>query len=111
RPARRSTSVELQRRRRAAHAGRTLAGFAVDYRSETRRRRGQINGRHQMERTIVEVEELGRSFGEKVALDRVSFTAEIGKVHGLVGANGAGKTTLLKHLLGLLRAQTGSVRV
>lgn len=64
-----------------------------------------------MERTIVEVEELGRSFGEKVALDRVSFTAEIGKVHGLVGANGAGKTTLLKHLLGLLRAQTGSVRV
>jgi len=32
-------------------------------------------------------------------------------VYGLVGSNGAGKTTLLKHLLGLLRATTGSVRV
>jgi ABC-2 type transport system ATP-binding protein len=32
-------------------------------------------------------------------------------VHGLVGANGAGKTTLIKHILGLLRAQSGSVRV
>jgi ABC-2 type transport system ATP-binding protein len=35
----------------------------------------------------------------------------MGQVYGLVGANGAGKTTLLKHLLGLLRAETGSVRV
>jgi len=34
-----------------------------------------------------------------------------GAVYGLVGANGAGKTTLIKHILGLLRAQTGSVRV
>jgi ABC-2 type transport system ATP-binding protein len=32
-------------------------------------------------------------------------------VHGLVGANGAGKTTLIKHVLGLLRAESGSVRV
>jgi ABC-2 type transport system ATP-binding protein len=32
-------------------------------------------------------------------------------VFGLVGANGAGKTTLIKHLLGLLRAETGTVRV
>ena len=32
-------------------------------------------------------------------------------VHGLVGENGAGKTTLIKHVLGLLRAQSGSVRV
>ena len=38
-------------------------------------------------------------------------SATAGQVYGLVGANGAGKTTLLKHLLGLLRAATGSVRV
>ncbi len=63
-----------------------------------------------MER-IVDVKELSRSFGSKAALDRVSFHASQGRVHGLVGANGAGKTTLLKHLLGLLRATTGSVRV
>jgi ABC-2 type transport system ATP-binding protein len=32
-------------------------------------------------------------------------------VHGLVGANGAGKTTLIRHVLGLLRAESGTVRV
>jgi len=60
---------------------------------------------------IVDVNDLSRSFGDKVALDGVSFSATAGQVHGLVGANGAGKTTLLKHLIGLLRARSGSVRV
>ena len=60
---------------------------------------------------IVDVNDLSRSFGSKSALDGVSFRATAGQVYGLVGANGAGKTTLLKHLLGLLRAATGSVRV
>ena len=64
-----------------------------------------------MEQTVVEVNDLSRSFGPKRALDGVSFHATAGQVYGLVGANGAGKTTLLKHLLGLLRATTGSVRV
>jgi ABC-2 type transport system ATP-binding protein len=60
---------------------------------------------------IVDVNDLSRSFGAKEALDHVSFHATVGQVYGLVGSNGAGKTTLLKHLLGLLRAQSGSVRV
>jgi ABC-2 type transport system ATP-binding protein len=64
-----------------------------------------------MEQTVVAVNDLSRSFGPRAALDRVSFHADAGQVYGLVGANGAGKTTLLKHLLGLLRAATGSVRV
>jgi ABC-2 type transport system ATP-binding protein len=64
-----------------------------------------------MEQPIVEVSDLSRTFGGKVALDRVSFSASPGRVYGLVGSNGAGKTTLLKHLLGLLRATSGSVRV
>jgi ABC-2 type transport system ATP-binding protein len=41
----------------------------------------------------------------------VSLSLPRGAVYGLVGANGAGKTTLIKHLLGLLRAESGSVRV
>jgi ABC-2 type transport system ATP-binding protein len=61
--------------------------------------------------TIVDVNEISRSFGTKTALDRVTFRATEGKVYGLVGSNGAGKTTLIKHLLGLLRAQSGTVRV
>jgi ABC-2 type transport system ATP-binding protein len=64
-----------------------------------------------MEQPVVEVNDLTRSFGGKTALDGVSFRATAGQVHGLVGSNGAGKTTLLKHLLGLLRATGGSVRV
>ena len=64
-----------------------------------------------MEQTVVEVTDLSRSFGRKSALDGASFRATAGQIYGLVGANGAGKTTLLKHVLGLLRAATGSVRV
>jgi len=64
-----------------------------------------------MEKKVIDVNDLSRSFGGKTALDCVSFSASAGQVYGLVGSNGAGKTTLLKHLLGLWRATTGSVRV
>ena len=64
-----------------------------------------------MAANVVDISNLSRSFGEKRALDDVSFHAAEGHVYGLVGANGAGKTTLIKHLLGLLRAKSGSVRV
>jgi ABC-2 type transport system ATP-binding protein len=60
---------------------------------------------------VVDISDLSRSFNAKRALDGVSFSATAGQIYGLVGANGAGKTTLIKHLLGLLRAATGSVRV
>src|SRR6186997_460235 len=64
-----------------------------------------------MEHMLVDVNDLSRSFGRKLALDRVNFHVAKGRVCGLVGANGAGKTTLIKHLLGLLRAESGSVRM
>jgi ABC-2 type transport system ATP-binding protein len=61
--------------------------------------------------TVIDIQEVTRRFGPKVALDRVSLRVPRGAVFGLVGANGAGKTTLIKHVLGLLRAASGSVRV
>ena len=61
--------------------------------------------------TVVEVCNLSRRFGKKQALDNVSLEIPRGVVMGLVGLNGAGKTTLLKHILGILRARTGSVSV
>ncbi len=64
-----------------------------------------------MSDNVFEVSQLSRSFGRTLALDDVSLTSTRGTVLGLVGENGAGKTTLIKHLLGLLKAQTGSVRV
>src|SRR5467141_4152469 len=60
---------------------------------------------------VIDVTELTRRFDSKTALDSVSLSLPHGAVYGLVGANGAGKTTLIKHILGLLRAQSGSVRV
>jgi ABC-2 type transport system ATP-binding protein len=60
---------------------------------------------------IIQVTELTRRFDSKTALDSVTLSMPRGAVYGLVGANGAGKTTLIKHILGLLRAQAGTVRV
>jgi ABC-2 type transport system ATP-binding protein len=59
----------------------------------------------------IEIKNLTRRFGTKLALDDVSITVPRGGVFGLVGENGAGKTTLIKHVLGLLKAEQGSVRV
>src|SRR2546429_6640135 len=61
--------------------------------------------------SVVHVSELTRRFGATTALASVSLAMPRGAVYGLVGANGAGKTTLIKHILGLLRAESGSVRV
>jgi ABC-2 type transport system ATP-binding protein len=60
---------------------------------------------------VISITELTRRWGAKTALDAVSLRLPRGAVYGLVGANGAGKTTLIKHILGLLRAQQGAVRV
>src|SRR5438874_3043368 len=64
-----------------------------------------------MSESVVHVSELTRRFGAATALDSVSVSLPRGAVYGLVGANGAGKTTLIRHVLGLLRAESGSVRV
>lgn len=57
------------------------------------------------------VHELGRRYGDRVALDGVSFTVAPGTIVGLLGANGAGKSTLLRTLAGLQAADTGHVLV
>lgn len=60
---------------------------------------------------VIQVSDLTRRFGGKTALASVTLSLPRGGVYGLVGANGAGKTTLIRHLLGLLRAEHGTVRV
>lgn len=61
--------------------------------------------------TVIDIQGVTRRFGNTVALDNVSLCVPRGVVFGLIGVNGSGKTTLIKHVLGLLRAQSGSVRV
>jgi ABC-2 type transport system ATP-binding protein len=60
---------------------------------------------------IIDIRHLTRRFNGKAALDDVTIQFARGHVFGIVGENGAGKTTLIKHILGLYRAQEGSVSV
>ncbi len=55
------------------------------------------------------VDSITKRFGAVTALDAVSFTAEPGRIFGLLGANGAGKTTSMRIILDILRADAGSV--
>ncbi len=59
---------------------------------------------------FLEVENVRRSFGGLVALDRVSFTVCRGQIKGLIGPNGAGKTTLFNMVSGLLAPEVGQIR-
>ncbi|MFA7695527.1 MAG: ATP-binding cassette domain-containing protein [Methanoregula sp.] len=61
--------------------------------------------------TAVQVNELTRTFGSLVAVDRISFTIEQGEIFGLLGPNGAGKTTTLAMLSTMLDPTTGSAAI
>jgi len=54
---------------------------------------------------------LVKTFGRTKALNELNLSVAQGEVHGFLGPNGAGKTTTLRLLLGLLRADAGSIRV
>jgi ABC-2 type transport system ATP-binding protein len=60
---------------------------------------------------IIEVENLGKRYGDHVALDGVSFEVHEGEIFGVLGPNGAGKTTTVECVEGLRRPDTGLVRV
>lgn len=64
-----------------------------------------------MSDVVLEVDGLTRRFGDVVANDRVDLRVRAGEVVGLLGHNGAGKTTLVSQVVGLLRPDSGSIRV
>ncbi len=59
----------------------------------------------------LQVESLTVRYGPVLALDDASFTLHPGRVCGLVGMNGSGKSTLFKAIMGLVRSDTGDVRI
>ena len=59
----------------------------------------------------VEVERLRKTYGDKVAVEDVSFRVEPGEVFGILGPNGAGKTTTVESVCGLRVGDAGRVRV
>ncbi|HTJ43080.1 MAG TPA: ABC transporter ATP-binding protein [Kofleriaceae bacterium] len=60
---------------------------------------------------MISVEEVSRTFGRRVALDRATFAVGEHELVGLVGPNGAGKTTALRIIVGFLDPDRGRVKV
>src|SRR3954469_16585141 len=63
--------------------------------------------------TVLAVDATGvtKRYGELTAVDDVTMQVEQGEVYGVLGPNGAGKTTLLRMLFGLIRADSGTIRL
>jgi ABC-2 type transport system ATP-binding protein len=60
---------------------------------------------------MIEIRNLSKRYGDRVAVDDLSFTIRPGHVTGFLGPNGAGKTTTMRLILGLDRPSAGSVTV
>jgi ABC-2 type transport system ATP-binding protein len=54
---------------------------------------------------------LTKRYGDKVAVDDLSFTAEPGVITGFLGPNGAGKSTTMRMLLGLVKPTRGTITI
>jgi ABC-2 type transport system ATP-binding protein len=61
--------------------------------------------------TVVELERLGKTYGEFTAVDGVDLAVGEGEIFALLGPNGAGKTTTIRMLMGILQPTTGRARV
>jgi phospholipid/cholesterol/gamma-HCH transport system ATP-binding protein len=60
---------------------------------------------------MIEINGLKKSFGEKVVLDGVDLTIADGKITVIIGRSGGGKSVLLKHVIGLLKPDSGTIKL
>ena len=60
---------------------------------------------------MIEFDQVYRSYGDKLAVEGLNLRVAAGELYSLLGHNGAGKTTSIKLLVGLLRPESGTVRV
>ncbi len=60
---------------------------------------------------MIEVENLGKKFGEKFAIRNLNFSVQKGEIVGFLGPNGAGKTTTMRILTNYFPASEGTARV
>ena len=60
-----------------------------------------------MSQPAIVLEGLSRHFGKRLAVDKLSFQVEAGRVCGFLGRNGAGKTTTIRMLVNLMRPSAG----
>lgn len=64
-----------------------------------------------MKQNTITLQNVSKSFNEKLVLNDVSFQLESGSLNAVVGENGAGKSTLLKILMGILKADSGQIEI
>ena len=64
-----------------------------------------------MDDIAIITQDLSRSFGKFVAVDRVNFSIKYGEIFGFLGSNGSGKTTTIRMLCGILAPTGGTARV
>lgn len=60
---------------------------------------------------VLEMRNITKYFGKRKVLDNVSFSVNEGEILGFLGPNGAGKTTAIKIMLGLLKANSGDIKI
>ena len=60
---------------------------------------------------VIETSGLRKSFGGQAALNGLDLRVPAGSIFGFLGRNGAGKTTTIKLLMGMLRADSGSISI
>jgi len=61
--------------------------------------------------SVLEVKDLHKKYGDRVAVEQISFGVEKGEIVGLLGPNGAGKTTTISMILGVLEPTAGTIRI
>ncbi len=61
--------------------------------------------------TVLEVNNLTKSYDDRVLIDNLSFTVPKGAIVGIIGANGAGKSTLFRMITGLEQADSGTIKL
>lgn len=62
-----------------------------------------------MEAPVLEIRHLTKTFGDRIAVNNISFSVKKGEIFGFLGPNGAGKTTTMKVICGLSKATQGEV--
>lgn len=60
---------------------------------------------------MIEIKNVSKLYGNKKALDKVSFTVNKGEIFAFIGHNGAGKTTLIKSICGIIDFEEGDIKI
>ena len=60
---------------------------------------------------VIELHNVTKKYGKKVALKNINLDIETGKIIGLLGPNGSGKTTLMKTIMRIIREQSGNILI